>query len=106
MVISLDSFADVERQVTSWEYDAKEILLDLIQIGVVIKGLKKGGSFVNRHDCHDRMDEICQGYRKRRISTKKHTACSYEFVGDGQSRSQVPRKRFMLWNLETPKRFG
>ena len=45
------------------------------------------------------MNEICERDRKRLTSTKKHTACSDGFVGDGQSRSKVPRKRFMVWNL-------
>ena len=39
----MDSLTDFERRVASWEHDAKETLSDLINIGVVIKGLEKGG---------------------------------------------------------------
>ena len=39
----MDSLTDFERRVTSWEHDAKEKLSDLINIGVVIKGLENGG---------------------------------------------------------------
>ena len=39
----MDALADFERRVTSWEHDAKEIVSDLINIGVVIKGLENGG---------------------------------------------------------------
>ena len=39
----VDALTDVERRVTSWEHDGKEKLSDLIKIGVVIKGLEKGG---------------------------------------------------------------
>ena len=39
----MDSLTDFERRVASWEHDAKETLSDLIKIGVVIKGLEKGG---------------------------------------------------------------
>ena len=38
-----DVVTDFERRVTSWEHEAKETLSDLIEIGVVIKVLKKGG---------------------------------------------------------------
>ena len=32
---------------------------------------------------------------------KKHIACADGFVGNGQSRSKVPGKPFMVWNLRT-----
>ena len=38
----MDSLTDFEIVVTSWEHDAKETPTDLINIGVVIKGLEKG----------------------------------------------------------------
>ena len=40
------------------------------------------------------MDEICERDRK-------HAGCSDGFVGDGQSRSKVPKKLFMVWNLRS-----
>ena len=58
-------------------------------------------SLVEQHCWHDRMDEICERNRKRQTGTKKHTACADGFVGDGQSRSKVPRELFMVWNLWT-----
>ena len=39
----VDSLTDLERRVTSWEHETKETLSDLIKIGVVIKGLERGG---------------------------------------------------------------
>ena len=36
-----------------------------------------------------------------RLGTKKQRACADGFVGDGQSRSKVPRKQFMVWKLRT-----
>ena len=39
----MDSLTDFERQVTFLEHEAKETFRDLIRIGVVIKGLEKGG---------------------------------------------------------------
>ena len=39
----MDSLTDFERRVTSWEHEAKETSSDFIRIGVVIKGLEKGG---------------------------------------------------------------
>ena len=39
----MDSLTYFERRVTSWEHEAKETLPDLIKIGVVVKGLEKGG---------------------------------------------------------------
>ena len=57
----MDSLTDFEIVVTSWEHDAKETPTDLINIGVVIKGLEKGGflrSFVGQDCWHDRVDEI------------------------------------------------
>ena len=41
----IDSLTDFERQVTSWEHDAKETLSDLIKFGVVIKGFGDTGGF-------------------------------------------------------------
>ena len=65
----MDSLTGFERRVTSWEHEAKKkTLSDLINIGVVIKGLEKGGfstSFVHQDCRYDRMDEICERYRKR-----------------------------------------
>ena len=37
----MDAVTAFERQVTSWEHDAKATLSDLILIGVVIKRLQK-----------------------------------------------------------------
>ena len=40
---TMAAVTDVERQVKSWEHEAKETLSDLINIGFVIKGLEKRG---------------------------------------------------------------
>ena len=72
-----------------------ETLSDFINIGVVTKGLKRGGfsrSSVDQHCWHDRVDESFKRDRKLRTSTKRHTACTDGFVGDGQPRSEVPKK--------------
>ena len=56
----MDSLTDFERRVTSWEYEAKETLSDLIKIGVHINVLEKGGfrdPCAHQHCWHDRMDE-------------------------------------------------
>ena len=37
------SLTDFERRVASWEHKAKETLSDFSNIGVVIKGLERGG---------------------------------------------------------------
>ena len=39
----MDSLTNFERRDASWEHDAQETLSDSIKIGVVIKGLEKGG---------------------------------------------------------------
>ena len=39
----MDSLTDFERRVASWDHDAKKTLSDLINIGVVTKGLEKDG---------------------------------------------------------------
>ena len=57
------------------------------------------GSFVDQHCWHDRMDEICKIDRTRCISPKKHTSCTNGFGDDGQSRSKISRKLFMVWNF-------
>ena len=64
----MDASTDFERRFTSWEHDAKETLSDLINIGVVIKGLEKGGfrgRHVDEHSWRDRMAENCERNRKR-----------------------------------------
>ena len=98
----MDSLTDFERRVASWEYDAKET--ELINIGVVIKGLENG-SFRDHLLITTAGTMEWTKYVKEienvEVAPRKHPACSDEFVGDGQSRSQVPRKLFMVWNLRS-----
>ena len=44
----MDPETDFERRVASWEQEAKETSSDLINIGVVIKGLEKSGFWDRR----------------------------------------------------------
>ena len=96
----IDALTHFERRITSWEHDAKETLSDLINIGDVTKGLKRSGFSrlsVDQHCWHDKVDESFKRDRKLRSGTKRHTACTDGFVGDGQPRSEVPKKLFMVF---------
>ena len=89
-----DSLTDFERRVTSWEHDANCQIWSKSELSWKVwrKVVFEIICCVDQHCWHDRMDETCERDRKRRISTKKHTACTDEFVGDGQPRSKVPRQ--------------
>ena len=90
----MDSLTESERQATAWEHDVKEILSELIKIAIVIKGLEKGG-FRDRLLINTAGTTEWAKFVKRSKTLdehEKHRACADGFVGDGHSRSKVPRQ--------------
>ena len=87
----MDSWTDFERLFTSWE--------DFIKIGVVIKGLERGG-----FRCHLLINTAgTTEWTKfvKDIENVELARRNTQPVRDGQSRSKVSRKLFMVWNLRS-----
>ena len=74
---------------TSWEHEAKDTLSDLINIGVVIKGLEKGGVrdhlLINTAGTTE-WTKFVKEIENVEFGVKIHAACADGFVGDGQPR--------------------
>ena len=82
----MDSWTDFERDVTSWVHEAKGTLSDLIKVWrKVIFWIMCSINTEGTTEC----TKFCETDRKRSIITKKRTARSDGYVGDGQSRSGV-----------------
>ena len=75
--LQMDSLTNSKRRVSFWEQDAQETLSNSINIGLVIKCFEKG---------------CFRDHLLINTGEKAHAACSDGLVGDGQSRSKVPRK--------------
>ena len=96
------TLTDFERRVTSWEHEAKETLSDLIEIGVVTKGLEKGGfrdHLLIKTAGTAEWTKFVKQIENVELARRNTELVPMDLSAMGSQDHKVPRSLFMVWNL-------